>query len=108
MKLALTPVAPQLEQFLSAQDYGTAIDDGGFVASIADSPIGLSLSAVFSASGAEIPPAVDLYRRFAVWLVPIRVGIVRRRGRAEVTSVGLECEFRNDGRTCCVIALLPT
>ncbi len=107
MKLALSPVQPQLEQLLSAQDYGTAIEGGGFVASLADSPIGLSLNSVFTASGHGIPPAVDLYDRFAVWLVPIRVGIARRRGMAEVSSLGIECEFLNQGRTCCVIALLP-
>lgn len=108
MKHALEPVTPQLERPLSDQDFGTAVDAAGFLASIADAPVGLPLASVFANLGQEIPPAVDLYRRFAVWLIPVRVGIIRRRGRAEVTSVGVECEFRNDGRTCCVVAVFPT
>jgi hypothetical protein len=108
MKHALESVSPQLERLLADQDYGTAVDAAGFLASIADAPVGLSLASVFAQLGEEIPPAVDLYRRFSVWLIPIRVGIIRRRGKAEVTSVGVECEFHNEGRTCCVVALFPT
>jgi hypothetical protein len=108
MDTALNPVNPALEDFQEQQDFGTAIDAGGFSATIADTPVGLSLAEVFANVSGALPEAADLYKRFAVWLVPVRVGIVRRSGLAEVTSVGIECEFLNGKKTCCVVALMPT
>jgi hypothetical protein len=61
---------------------------------------------VFSRLEIPIPPAVDLYRRFEIWMVPFRIGVFRERGLAEVVSLGLECTFPGEG-TLCVIELLP-
>lgn len=106
-ELMFEPLHPQLETRLAEQDYGRAFEQGGFVAHVADRPIALRLRSVFAALGRDVPPEVDLYRRFEVWLVPNRVNLLRRRGLAEITSLGLECEYLNDERTCCLVGLLP-
>ena len=80
----------------------------GLVGRIANRPVAFRLRDVFSTLGVEIPDAVDLYRRFDLWLVPNRVSVVRERGMAEVTSLGFECEFDPGERTFCVVEMLPT
>jgi len=107
METELKPVFKALEDFQDEQDYGTAIDAGGFSARIADAPIGVSVKAMFGDKKTEVP-AADLYKRFAVWLIPVRFSIIRRSGKAEVTAVGVECDFLNGKKTCCVVSLIPT
>lgn len=82
------------------------IEEGGFFAQIANQPIAFPLRKVFEELNQ--PVSLDLYKRFEVWLVPHRLAIVRRRGQAEPTSVGMEIEYQTDGRTCAAAALLPS
>lgn len=108
-ELELQPVTPALEQAIAEKDFGEpAIDTGKFVVTVADQPIALGVAALSQRLGREIPPEVDLYQRFAVWVVPHRVSILRRSGVAEVTSVGVECEYLNGEKTCSIVSLLPT
>ncbi|HYI12346.1 MAG TPA: hypothetical protein VEK57_25050 [Thermoanaerobaculia bacterium] len=106
--LELHAVTPALEHTIAAKDFGApAIETGKFTVAIADKPIALAVAALSQRLGREIPAEVDLYQRFAVWLVPNRVSIIRRSGSAEVTSVGVECEYVNGEKTCSVVSLLP-
>lgn len=108
VELELHPVTPVLEEAVLKKDFGEpAIDTGKFVVTIADKPIGLSVAALSERLGRPVPPEVDLYQRFAVWLVPNRVSVIRRSGIAEVTSVGIECEYLNGNKTCSIVSLLP-
>lgn len=107
-ELDLQPVTPILEQGVLDKDFGEpAIDTGKFSVTIADRPVGLNVAALSERLEKPIPPEVDLYQRFAVWLIPNRVSIIRRSSLAEVTSVGIECEYLNGSKTCSIVSLLP-
>lgn len=99
------PLAEQLE---TVPDLGAEIEDGGFYARSADSPIAYSVRALFKKLGKEVPDGVALYNRFELWLVPHRVSIIRRSGLAEPTAVGIEVSYENDGRTCSIVSLFPS
>ena len=103
----LLPVHRELETRPAEQTFGDALEVKGLVGRIADRPLAFRLRDVFSALGVEIPAAMDLYRRFDLWLVPHRMSVFRERGMAEVTSVGFECKFDPRGRTLCVVEMLP-
>lgn len=87
---------------------GTAAGPSSFVATIADQPIGYRLKDVIRSLGQEQQSGLRLLDEFDVWLIPHRVGLVRRRGFAEVTSVGIEVEYDANGGTCSVAGLFPT
>src|SRR5262249_8285298 len=55
-----------------------------------------------------IPSHLELYKAYELWVVPHRVSIIRRRGVAEVTAVGIEVKYDTDGTTCCVQSLFPS
>lgn len=104
----MQPVTPVLEQAVREKDFGEpAIDTGKFSVTIADRPVGLSVAALSERLEQPIPPEVDIYQRFAVWLVPNRVSIIRRSGFAETISAGIECEYLNGSKTCSIVSLLP-
>jgi hypothetical protein len=105
--LEFFPIYRELEQRLTEQDFGTPVEAKGLVGRIADRPIAFRLRDVLAAMGVEIPKEVDLYQQFELWLVPGRISVFRERGLAEVVSLGLECEFRSDGGTLCVVEVLP-
>src|SRR5688572_18116497 len=106
-ELELAPLTPELETPIAGQDYGTALEGKRWMASIADSPLALRLDRVFETLGRPIPPTVDLYRGYDVWLVPNRFSIMRRGGFAEPTAIGIECKYLTEGWTCSVVALMP-
>lgn len=62
---------------------------------------------MFEKLSIPIPPTIDLYRRFEIWLVPNRIGVFKKSGFAEIVSLGLECVFPSDDMTLCVVDLLP-
>lgn len=107
VEMTLHPLITALEEPQAKQKFGKAIETADFVVSIADQPIGVSVPAIFEKLGQPVPPEIDLYRRFGVWLVPNRVNITRRKGLREVTSVGIECEYLNAPQTCSTVALIP-
>jgi hypothetical protein len=107
-ELELQSSTPVLEQGVMEKDFGgPAIDTGKFSVTIADRPIALGVAALSERLQRPIPAEVDLYQRFAVWLVPNHVSIIRRSGLAEVTSVGIECEYLNGNKTCSIVSVLP-
>jgi hypothetical protein len=88
---------------------GPTIDEGGFHAQAADQPIGLRIRSIFERLCAAVPPQMEsLNKMFELWVVPHRVSIIRRSGHAEPSSVGIEVEYQNEGRTCSIISLLPS
>jgi hypothetical protein len=95
------------EELERPQDLGTEIDTGSFYAAIGDQPIAYPLRTVYQSLGKEIPP-LELYKAYELWVVPHRVSIIRRRGVAEVTAVGIEVKYETSGKTCCVKSLLPS
>ena len=96
------PVTPELE---IEGDFGVDSDQRGLVAQIADQPIAHKMSGVYEACGLKAEDGL-IFDRFVAWLVPHRVGILRRSGRAEPTSVGIDIEYLAGG-TCSVISMLP-
>lgn len=95
------------EELELRQNLGTDIEEDGFYANLGDQPIAFLLSDLYTAANQPIPAEYDKYRAYELWLVPHRVSIIRRRGRAEVTSVGIEVKYETGGKTCCVEALIP-
>ncbi len=95
------------EELESDADLGTEQDSVDFAADIGDQPIGLRLRSVFEQLEKPVPPELALYRMFEVWLIPHRFSLIRRRGLAEPTSIGLEIKYDHDDTTCSVIALIP-
>lgn len=104
----LMPVHREIETPLDRQVYGAALKVSGLLGRVGNRPVGFRLRDVFSTLGLETPKSLDLYRRFDLWLIPNRVSVMRGRGMAEVTALGFECEFDAEGRTLCVVELLPT
>jgi hypothetical protein len=87
---------------------GEDIKDEKFSAKVGNQPIALKLRQVFEKLGWPVPQELGVYEMFEVWLVPHRVGIMRRPGsKAEITSLGIQIEYIHNGSTCSVIALIP-
>ena len=103
-EIGLRPVAPELE---AIGDLGSDPEERGFSVRIGDRPVGVSLPKLVQSLGGEIPPDLDVYKRFGIWLVPHRLGVMRRSGSYEPTSIGLEIEYLTGGATCSVVGLLP-
>ena len=109
----------ELESPVKRQNYGTVIKKSNpftkIRGQIADQPIGFLLTEVCETLGVPIPPEIDLYERFNLWLIPQRVSVSKDGGITEPVSVGIEVEYRNDDpavdlnrrMTCCVVNMLP-
>src|SRR5450755_4437670 len=64
----------------------TDVENTRFVASIADEVIAVSIEQLFADRGKPLPPDYKLYNgMYELWLVPHRVGILRKSGLREVT-----------------------
>ncbi|MGA2138611.1 MAG: hypothetical protein ABSH14_07090 [Verrucomicrobiia bacterium] len=87
---------------------GGKLEDEKFVAKPAEQPIALKLRDICETLKRPVPPEVTLYEMFEVWLVPHRVSIIRRRGKAEATSIGIQIEYIHKDTTCSVISLIPS
>src|SRR5689334_12035673 len=99
------PLTRELE---GGGDLGTPFEEGGFAAEVADQPIGYSVRELFRGLNRPVPEGIALYKRFDTWIVPHRLSIIRRRGFAEPTSVGLEVQYENQNRTCSIVSLIPS
>lgn len=109
----------ELESPIKRQNFGTVIKKSNPFTKvrghIGDQPIGFLLKDVCETLGVPIPPEVDLYDRFNLWLVPHHVSVSKDGGITEPVSVGIEVEYRNDDpavdlnrrMTCCVVNMLP-
>ncbi len=97
-------LTPELE---SARDLGSVIDEAGFYVAAATNPICLDVRKLFETQG-PLDKSIKLYDSFKLWLVPNRISVMRRKGFAEPTSVGLEVEYITDGHTCSIVGLLPS
>lgn len=79
----------------------------GFAADINDAPLGLRLDGLFRDRGLPLPPDYRIYEgKYALWLVPHRASVTRRRGLTEVTSLGMRVKYLTDG-VCSVVSLMP-
>jgi hypothetical protein len=115
-ELELTPTHSYLETPISEAHFGPADkaepsekqETGQFVIRLAEQPVAAPLDRVFASMGKAIPPEVDIYQRFKIWLVPHRLSILRRRGSAEITAIGLECEYTKASEIIGVIGLIPS
>jgi hypothetical protein len=96
------------EELEIAQDLGSDVAENGFYATPGDQPIGFRLRDLYAAAKLPIPDELALYKSYDLWVVPHRVSIIRRKGNAEVTAVGVEVEYDTEDKTCCVASLLPT
>ena len=98
-------LSPELE---GARDLGSVSEESDFAIRIATSPICHQLTSIFEALERPVPKDLRLYDRFSLWLVPHRLGVLRRQGLAEPVSVDIEVEYQADGETCSVVGLLPS
>jgi hypothetical protein len=99
-------LTPELEKLPDLGSGEEGKDD--FAVQMAKAPICHSLSDIFAAFGKPLPPDLRLYDRFKLWLVPHRLGVLRRKGMAEPVSVGIEVEYKSADETCSVVSLLPS
>ena len=103
-----TSLAYELEQDL---DFGTETTEetSAFTARVHSTPIGYRLIDLQLQAGTGLESKLSLfYDAYDLWLIPHRVSIMRNAGHAEPTSVGIEVEYLPNGRTCCIVALLPS
>jgi len=91
---------------LGGGDLGTEHNFSGFAAHIADKPVGVSFGDLFGADNEKAK--LQFYNRFAIWIVPHRLSIIRRKGLSEPVSVGLEVEYLNGQRTVSILGLFPS
>lgn len=92
------------------------VEEQGFCAGINDQPIGIPLDRVFKEFKVDIaevlgapdaPNAIQIFRRFRLWLIPHFVGLIRKTGQAEPTAVGIDVEYLHQDETCSTISLIP-
>jgi hypothetical protein len=99
------PLAPELE---APQDLGTEeLEVGRFFARVGDQPMPLPISAVFAAANQPLPREYAQFDAYESWIVPHRIGVIRKGGVVEVTGVGIEVRYDAGGSTCSIQSLLP-
>lgn len=98
-------------------EYGATLEQEGFASRVHEQSIGVPLTRILEQVKAQALPQSastvskeleGLYSRFMLWLVPHSFSLIRRSGRAEPTSVGMQIEYLNDSRTCSIVALMPS
>ena len=99
------PLAEELE---SERTFGTEIDENGWVARIAEQPIGFLFRNICEKLGHPVKGKFSLYDNFDLWFIPHRLSIVRHKGFSEVTSIGLEVEYIHNDATCSIVSLIPS
>ncbi len=95
------------EELESDIDLGTDDFDDDFSAFISDQPIGMRVKDIYEKLGQAQPSELALYRMFEVWLIPHRFSLLRKKGLAEPTAVGIEVEYTHQNSTCSIISLIP-
>jgi len=92
------------------------VEDRGFFACVNEHPIGVPLDRIFDEFKVNIGSApddvisanaVEMYKRFRLWLIPHFVSLIRKKGKAEPTAVGIEVEYLHEGNTVSTVALIP-
>lgn len=94
---------------------GSAVAELGICATIASSPVAVSLRTALAVSvggalefGMTDSEIQELYKRFNIWIIPHVVSIVRRSGVYEPTYVGVQVRYKTGDRTCSVRSLIPS
>lgn len=73
---------------------------------IATNPAPVNIRDFMKANGKDIPPEVELFKSYDVFLLPHSVGIIKEGGWEKVGQVGYRMEFTNDDQSV-VLNLLP-
>src|SRR3954447_194596 len=107
-EVELRALSPELEQSPSEQDFGSESTTGGFSVWVGDNPIAFPFDSLFEAAHGDIHKIGELADLYDLWLIPHSLNIMRKKGLAEVTAAGIECEYVTGAQTCSIVGLLPT
>lgn len=69
-------------------------------------PFVRSLRALYESSGREIPPGMEIFKAYKLWLLTHSVSVVREPGRRDIRRLGYEVAFPDEPRVT-VVELFP-
>jgi hypothetical protein len=102
------PVNKGLEQELL---FGTPpVDEPpAFTVRVGDAPLALRVRSLFERFGKPTAQSLEILERgFELWLVPHRFSILRLRGHADASSLGIEADYSDNRITCMIVSLFPS
>ena len=102
------PVNKGLEQELF---FGTPpVDEPpAFTVRVGDAPFALRVRSLFERFGKPAAQGLEILEHgFELWLVPHRFSVLRLRGHADASSLGIEADYSDNPVTCMIVSLFPS
>ncbi len=80
-----------------------------FTVRVDDAPLALRVRSLFERFGKPAAQSREILERgFELWLIPHRFSILRLRGHADASSLGIEADYSDNPGTCMVVSLFPS
>jgi hypothetical protein len=100
--------SPHIESIMVLSPDGAESEPDWFEARIAGGTRCISLKRVFDILGRSTAGVEPLYSHYDVWLIPHRVSVMLRTRFADLTSVGIEVDYRTEHGSSSILSLLPS
>lgn len=113
LEIVLTPedaLNPELEEPLSQIELGgeAHIEKNNITARIGQRPIVRSLRELYEKANKELPPDLQVFNSFRLWMITHVVSVVRERGVRDVSCLSYEVRFPSEPRVTTVQVLPQT
>ena len=80
-----------------------------FTVRVGDASLALRVRSLFERFGKPAAHSREILERgFELWLIPYRFSILRLRGHADASSLGIEADYSDNPGTCMVVSLFPS
>ena len=80
-----------------------------FTVRVGDAPLALRVRSLFERFGKPAAQSREIRERgFELWLISHRFSILRLRGHADASSLGIEADYSDNPGTCMVVSLFPS
>ncbi len=112
-EIILTPsdaLNPELEQPLSTTKLGgeAQIEKGNIAVRIGQRPIVRSLRELYERANKELPPDLQVFSSFRLWMITHVVSVVRERGMRDISHLSYEVQFPSEPRVTTVQVIPQT
>ena len=98
-----------ISPYAEGRDYGSEgiISVKDLEISLGDRPVCKNLRNLYELSNREVPPEIEVFDLYDIWLITHTIGIIKRENStAKVKSIGYQADF-TDARQVFTIDLLP-
>lgn len=101
---------PELEEPLSQAKLGgkPQIEKNNIAVRIGQRPITRSLRELYEKAGKELPPDLQLFNSFRLWMITHVVSVVKERGMRDISSLSYEVQFPAEPKVTTVQVLPQT